>query len=258
MLRCCCIDAPLTQRRRAVILLALTVAILLYASLYPWRPVVPRPGAWKLFWDTRQLRHELVLNILLYVPAGFLLFGATRNVALSIAFGLLLSGSIEAVQPFFARDSRAIDWPRTQPGLAAGTIAALLTRSRRKEFWLPSQPLFVLSIWGFHELYPFIRDAAYRFSGASSFRRTSPTQLAEAFFDWFAAFTLAVSAFPKRARVAIAAAALILPLRPLLTGLRTNQWEWLAWPPAGVASVAIGSSLVRVRRSAAPHSQSRC
>ena len=243
-------EISLSTRARAAILLGLAVAILLYGSFYPWKPIHPRPGAWRLFWDTRQLRHELILNILLYVPAGFFLYGATRNTALSVAGGFLLSAMIEGVQPFFARDARAIDLAANAAGAAAGTLAAFIMRRRRGEYWLPSQPLIVLSIWGFHELYPFVREAAYGSYDASSFGRASSTQFAEALVDWLAAFTLAVTAFPRRARIAVVCAALILPMRPVLTGMRSTQMEWLAGAIAAAASLICGGWLISARRCA--------
>jgi VanZ family protein len=241
-------ETRLSTQTRAVILLAFAVAFVLYGSLYPWRLIQPGPGAWRLFWDPRHLRHEFILNILLYVPVGFFMFGATRSAALSIAAGFLLSGTIEAVQPFFARDARALDLAANTAGAVGGTLAALLIRLWQPEFWLPSQPLTVLSIWGFHELYPFVRDAAYGFYGASSFTRVSPTEFAEASVDWLAAFTLAVAAFPRRPRTAVVCAALILPLRPLLTGMRSTQMEWAAWGIAAAASLVSGRWLIPARR----------
>jgi VanZ family protein len=243
-------ETRLSTRARVVILLGFAVAILLYGSFYPWKPIHPRPGAWRLFWDPRQLRHELILNIVLYVPAGFLLYGATRSAAISIAGGFLLSGLIEGTQPFFARDARALDLAANTAGAVAGTLSAVLIQWGRRELWLPSQPLTVLSIWGFHELYPFVRDAAYGFYNASSFARASPTQFAEALVDWLAAFTLAAVSFPRRARLAVGCAAFILPLRPFLTGMQTSRMEWLAWALAAAASLVAGRRLIGARRCA--------
>ena len=233
----------MTTRARTAILLAFAVALVLYGSLYPWRLIQPGPGAWRLFWDSRHLRHELILNILLYIPVGFFLFGATRNAALSIAGGFLLSATIEAIQPFFARDARALDVIANAAGAVAGTLAAVLARSR-----LPSQPLAVLAIWGLHELYPFVRHAAYGAYDATSFTRAAPTEFAEAAVDWLVAFTLAVVAFPRRPRTAVLCAALILPLRPLLTGMRSSQMEWVAWAVAGALSLAGAGRLMPARR----------
>jgi VanZ family protein len=124
-----------------LILLALTCAAILYGSFYPWKLIHPGPGGWKLFWDERHLTHEFVLNIVLYIPVGFLIFAATRSVPVAIAAAVLLSGFVEGVQPFFDREARALDLAANTAGAAAGTMTAFVAYSIRRAIWLPSAPL---------------------------------------------------------------------------------------------------------------------
>jgi len=241
-------SAPLSTRARALILVALTCAAILYGSFYPWKLIHPGPGGWKLFWGGRYLTHEFVLNVVLYVPVGFLIFAATRSVAVSIIAAVLLSGFIEGVQPFFDREARALDLAANTAGAAAGTMMAFVASSIRREVWLPRRPLAVLSIWAFHQLYPFVYGLMYPYYGLSSFAGMSPASFAESSVDWLAAFTLAACAFPKRSRIAVLCAAALLPARTVLVGMRSPGAEWIAWACAALISLALGPLLVRAPR----------
>jgi VanZ family protein len=241
-------SAPLSTRARALILVALTCAAILYGSFYPWKLIHPGPGGWRLFWDQRHPTHEFVLNIVLYIPVGFLIFAVTRSVPVSITAAFLLSGFIEGVQPFFDREARARDLAANTAGAAAGAMTAFVACSIRRGVWLPSAPLAILSIWAFHQLYPFVHGLMYPYYGLSSFARMSPGAFAESFVDWLAAFTLAACALPNRSRIAVLCAAVILPARTVLLGMRSPGVEWIAWACAALISIALGPLLVRAPR----------
>lgn len=230
------------------ILLALACAAIVYGSFYPWKPVNPGSEGWKLFWDPRHVPHEFILNIVLYVPVGFLFFAVTRSVPASIAAGFLLSACVEGVQPFFARDARALDLAGNTAGAAAGTIAAYIASGLGRDRWIAAQPSILAAIWALHQLYPFVYGSIYRYYSLSSFARISPGAFAEFFVDWLAAFALASWAVPGRTRVGFLCAAAILPVRTVLVGLRSTQIEWIAWAGAGVIAVSLGARLSRLRR----------
>jgi VanZ family protein len=238
-----------SQSERALILLVFVCAAILYGSLWPWQIVHPSPGDWKLFWDERHLTHEFILNIILYIPVGFLVFAVTRNVTAAIAAGFVLSAFVEGIQPFFARDARALDVAANTAGAAAGTMFGFAAYSLRREIWMPSRPLIVLGIWAFHELYPFVRSPFYRYY-VSSFSGGSPADFAEAAIDWLAAFAAAACAFPGKIRVAVLGAAAILPLKTVVLGMRSSRAEWFAWAVAAAASLALGTMLLQAPRLA--------
>jgi VanZ family protein len=220
-------------------------AAILYGSFYPWELVYPGPEGWKLFWSERHITYEFVLNIVLYIPVGFLFFAVTRSVPLSFAAGFLLSAFVEGVQPFFEREARALDLAANTAGTAAGTIAAFIACSIRREVWMPSGPLVIVSIWGLHQFYPFVR---YGYVGVSSFARVWPYASYESCVDWLAAFALAPSAFPKWARAAVLVGAALLPARAVVFGMRSRRSEWIAWAVAALISIALGPLLLRVPR----------
>lgn len=158
-------------------LLAYTLLIV-YASLYPftgWHSIglsataylwAPLPHYWTLF--------DLAINVAGYMPFGilmvFALYPRVRHgwaVALTIVCGVLLSGTMEAVQTFLpSRVASNLDLLTNAAGACAGAVGgALSTRTfleqsrflmlRRR--WLSqdaSRGLIVLALWPLAQIYP--------------------------------------------------------------------------------------------------------
>ena len=110
--------------------LLLVVALILYGSLYPFRFSFPQKALF--MWSTpRSLGgvRDIVINLAMYFPLGFLLYGAVRNmtggVAWAIAGGFLLSTGIEFAQSFdFTRYSSSVDVLMNTLGTCMGVAAA--------------------------------------------------------------------------------------------------------------------------------------
>ena len=239
--------ADFSPRASAAGLLALALFTLVYGSLYPWQFRIPSVRAWDYFWDQRHLQHEFILNIVLYVPVGFLLLGVTRSRWKSIAGGFLISASIEAIQPFFGRDARALDLTANTAGAIVGTALAYVANAAAGRIWLPAGSLLLVTLWVFHQLYPFIRTFYARWMLYTSFSRPSSTDVIEAGTDWTAAFCLTTAAVSRRRRLAVAAVAAALPLRPLVSGRPPTRAEWTGWMIAFVISVAAAPRLIAPR-----------
>jgi len=158
-------------------LLAYTLLIV-YASWYPftgWQSIglsasaflsAPLPHYWTLF--------DVATNVAGYVPFGilmvFALYPRVRRgwaVALTIACGVLLTGTMEAVQTFLpTRVASSLDFLTNATGAAIGAVAgALLTRTfleqsrflMLRRHWLSrdaGRALIVLALWPLAQIYP--------------------------------------------------------------------------------------------------------
>lgn len=125
-------------RRTLTILLCVMVLLILYGSTMPFllstnAPLIERSfrQAWE-YWPLSDARHvsktDLISNVLLYLPLGFLLAarvsvgrgGAVRAILSAVILGLLLSATVEAAQLFLPSRITAVN------DLATNTIGALL------------------------------------------------------------------------------------------------------------------------------------
>lgn len=159
-------------------ILLLIVALITYASLYPWsfhyHPLTANP-IWLLAhsWPARlerSLVRDVILNVLVYIPLGaaaFLAIARRHRVAASICFsillGFLLSTSIELIQIFEpTRFSSALDVATNTLGACVGACLGWIifpryqaVRSRRHVAWRRSPAPFLLAaIWLGYELFP--------------------------------------------------------------------------------------------------------
>lgn len=152
--------------------------LIVYASLFPfsgWRDIgvsalaylwAPLPRYWTIF--------DLLTNIVGYVPFGLFLVCAlypglrgTSAAVLTTLCGILLSGSMEAVQTFLpTRVASNLDLLTNSLGAAIGAIAGvlltptLLEQSRflllRQNWFTPSasRGLIILALWPLAQIYP--------------------------------------------------------------------------------------------------------
>jgi VanZ family protein len=152
--------------------------LIVYASWFPftgWRDIgvpalaylrAPLPHYWTAF--------DVATNVVGYIPFGILLVCSlyprvrgTPAVVLSVLCGILLSGSMEAVQTFLpSRVASNLDLITNSAGACIGAIAgALLTPSLLQEsrfLWLrrrwfsaeASRGLIVLALWPLAQIYP--------------------------------------------------------------------------------------------------------
>lgn len=117
-------------------LAALYGLMVVYASLEPFSGwMAPLPGTpFFLFepWSQRFTRFDIVVNVLAYIPFGFLLalVGARRRPAVrlttAIVAGAMLSFAMESIQMFLpTRDASNVDLLTNSVGAAVGGLAAL-------------------------------------------------------------------------------------------------------------------------------------
>jgi VanZ family protein len=157
-------------------LLILTVALILYGSVYPWQFVdVPAPHGkfWFLLqiWPDRFGRDEavdLITNVFLYLPVGFFGFlafvprlGCLRGILLTLFTGFAASLSAETAQLYLVvRDPTILDVIVNVFGTAAGVAAAWVVSHREAPRWftdvLPRvDAAMLLFLWTGAQLFPF-------------------------------------------------------------------------------------------------------
>lgn len=135
--------APLPRPTRLPLHLALAYLVLIvYASLYPfanWRhlglsPLAFLDAAWPRYWTV----FDLTVNVLAYLPLGFLVTLALRRLPgrwtpalAAILLGTLLSFTMECVQTWLpARVPSHLDLAANATGSVAGAVVAALNGKR--------------------------------------------------------------------------------------------------------------------------------
>ena len=152
--------------------------LIVYASLYPfsnWHDLGLSPWDFLLmplphYWT----RFDVAVNVIGYFPFGmllvFALYPRIRGLlatVIAILGGVLLSGSLEAVQTFLpSRVSSNLDFMTNLAGAVIGAVAgALLSRTfleqsrllqLRKEWFLPEagRGLIIAGLWPLAQIYP--------------------------------------------------------------------------------------------------------
>ena len=162
-------------------LVATYVALVLYASLYPFHPLEDNGLPWLTFISQPLLpryfsRFDLWINVLGYIPLGFgITLAALRDgvnrpprhaLLLGILAGLLLSFCMEFLQNFLpARIPSNLDWLLNTCGSCIGAVLAwLLGRAGALNFWSDfranwfapeaQQGLVLMLLWPAALLYP--------------------------------------------------------------------------------------------------------
>ena len=173
---------PVMQNRSNYLFLFLYLLFIIYGSLFPlagWR--TPEHGllvVWQQALGQHLFRSDLLTNILVYCPLGFLLvpicskrFGTFATIMASITLGALLSFSMEYIQLFLpARTSSAVDLLLNIVSTAIGAVAyRLLDRQADRGEWFGEWRhnhfdsgggvdigLAVIALWGTVQLAPFV------------------------------------------------------------------------------------------------------
>ena len=228
---------------RAAILLAICAATIVYGSFYDWRFRVPRPGAWSLFWHTFYLRSEFALNVILYVPLGYVALAAFGRPGWAALFGVALSATVEAIQPLFGRMSQAIDIVANGAGTLCGVAVAEAARRLRGRVVLPPRPAAALAWWVLSQTYPFARRFALPlvWTVPGGMR---PMDLATGVVHWAAFFTLAAAAVPRSPYLGVALASLVGPAKPFVSGRVMSMGEWCAWGVALLGALVFARMLL--------------
>ena len=252
-------------------LLLLSVALIVYGSLYPWHFDFSRGPApaillssWPTHWDRWDMR-DGVLNVLLYAPlglAGFLLLARrlprASAFAVATAAGAVLSVTMELSQVYVpGRTPSLFDVLTNSVGTVAGAIvgmtlggrvlAALKPRAHRSA----AGAGILLASWASYQLFPFfpivsqtrLRAAVHLWmhSGAPN-----PVEIWVAAAEWFAA-ALALEAWLGSLDTRWLAACMLCCLLRVFVPTRTLTVDELAGAALGLAMWAMISKGSRQR-----------
>jgi VanZ family protein len=165
----------------APLLLAVIVALILYASLYPFRAgadgATVMEALRQLSW-ARASRGDMFNNVLLYVPLGFCIAlaieprsGRLAAIASGIVGGAVLSLTMEIMQASIAtRVPSLTDLSLNVAGALAGAIGGSAWHALGARMTPQANPvgrsgavaLVVLVLWFITRLWPFVPDASLR------------------------------------------------------------------------------------------------
>ena len=155
------------------------VLLIVYASWYPFSGWHNQGLSPFIFLETTKLPHywtkfDAVTNVIGYMPLGTLIvyalyprFKGLAALALAMLAGLLLSGTMEAVQTYLpSRVSSNLDFYTNAAGCALGAVAGVLSVRKlmdqsplyrlRQQWFAPhaSQGLVLLALWPLAQIYP--------------------------------------------------------------------------------------------------------
>ena len=155
-------------------LLLLIIALLLYASLYPWHfhaywyadsPLRVLMHTWPARWHAFDAR-DIAVNLLAYLPLGFFAFAtfASFRSRFTAALGAVLLGftmsvSIELVQLVIVnRSSSLVDIAANTIGTIGGAIAgwAWKTHHHASRSPMRADALLLAACWVLFQLFPFL------------------------------------------------------------------------------------------------------
>lgn len=257
-------------------LLLLTIALILYGSLYPWHfdwwrssesPLDVLLRSWPRHVDRWVLR-DVVLNLLLYTPLGLTAFLAVARrhsralaAASAVVLGAALSAGVEIAQVYVpGRVSSLLDVTTNCLGTVAGVFAAAAFQSRieallgrRRHHHAPAAAL-LLACWAACQLYPFIPALTH-----SQLRATlrvlitsvsvSPPEVWAVAAEWFAALLALGAVFGRWRNFWLAGVPAVLALRLLTVARILTPNEvlgsllavalWLAIPQSRRLSAAL-------------------
>ena len=123
--------------------LLLCVALIVYASLYPfsgWQ--IPAVTSWQSLWSRYYAEFDVSINFLSYVPLGFLAAAAwslrgsrTRAFVFALLCGAILSLLLEVLQLYLpTRVTSLIDWLANSAGTACGALLCLSPAGEKLRF----------------------------------------------------------------------------------------------------------------------------
>jgi VanZ family protein len=243
-------------------LLFLTIALIVYGSLYPWQfdfarhagnPLLDLLRAWPHVWDRFTVR-DFALNLVLYAPLGATAFlvllanGTTRHkprplpiLVLSILPGVLLSASMEMLQIYDAhRVCSLLDLISNTAGTLGGAVLALLFRGplekldRRASLEGPRPAAILAVCWFAYQLFPLFPVFSRTHLRAAFYQLASPRGFSLAALwsnaaGWFVAWLALRALFPRlRLGWLIGIAAFVcLPVQIFIVG-RLPDWSEIA------------------------------
>lgn len=221
-------------------LLLLTIALIVYGSLYPWQfdwwrtsesPLDVLLRSWPQHVD-RFLLRDVALNLLLYTPLGLTAFLAVARrhsralaAAAAVLLGAALSTGVEIAQVYVpGRVSSLLDVTTNSLGTVAGVLAAMAYRTRieallERHRWRHAPAAALLLIcWATCQLYPFfpaLTQTHLRASLHGLFEPTavSPAEVWAVAAEWFAAVLAAGAVLGRLRNRWLAAAPAVLALR---------------------------------------------
>ena len=155
------------------------VLLIVYASWYPfsgWRSngLSPLAYAWRLDLPRYWTKFDVLINVVGYVPLGVLIVYALyprlkggAAAALTMLCGILLSGTMEAVQSYLpSRVASNLDLYTNVAGCCIGAVLGALSARRvldqsllyrlRRRWFAPhaSKGLVLLALWPLAQIYP--------------------------------------------------------------------------------------------------------
>jgi len=160
--------------RSFAILTAITVALIVYGSLYPFvfrRPIDDMGPLRELIesWAEWHGRADFLSNIMLYMPLGFFAVLASRGnisvwkrLSVAIVVGGILSVAVELIQHYDeGRSTAAIDSYSNMLGTGFGAVAGwIMTENARwpflRETSATSTPILLLALWIGYRLFPYV------------------------------------------------------------------------------------------------------
>lgn len=259
-------------------LLFLTIALIVYGSLYPWRfdfsgsaghPLLVLLHSWPTVWDRFALR-DAAVNLLLYLPLGAAaIWAPPRRLrgALGIAPVVLgaaaLSISMEILQVYVpGRVCSLSDVLCNTVGAASGVALALVYHpapAGRGQAKVPANGLLLLALFAGYEMYPFfpvLSQTALRHS-LESLVAAEGFSLSEVWCwagEWFAALVILKVSLDARTgtpagRTRPLLALLCLPLRMVIPARTLALHEVLGAAAASLAWILLPGH-VRLRTAA--------
>ncbi len=170
------------HNRFPVLIGLIYAAALIYGTLYPFSGWQVTPGFWQDFsqslWPRYLTRTDIITNLLVYIPLGFLItasalyrMASPPAVALAVVYGLALSLSLELVQMFLPeRIASLMDVSLNGMGSAIGALIAVGLSKRTNlgqrlhslgyRLFLPGHKteigLVVLALWCMAQLLPLV------------------------------------------------------------------------------------------------------
>ncbi|AOE48819.1 VanZ family protein [Kangiella sediminilitoris] len=156
----------------------IVIFFIAYGSLYPFnfdfsRPIPADLGEWLMNWEQRTIRSDVIANILLFIPYGFL--GALSiqqqrrrhllfSIAVMLIVGIIFAFCLQFIQFYLpSRVSHAADALLNAVGILIGIALAAYTNSQRMKRMIPAglrlaiSPAFlVLFLWIGWQFFPYM------------------------------------------------------------------------------------------------------
>ncbi len=251
-------------------LLLVTMGLIAYGSLFPWRFDFGSPSPLLANWPQSInpfVVRDVIVNLAIYVPLGLFGFlilrerlGKAQAMLATISVGVALSTAIEVIQIFVpGRYSSAFDIVCNGLGTAAGVaLAGLFTQTLRQvlagiteaSLLHPSRSLLLVYVWVGAQLYPFFPTLSvgvvrWKWGAVVADPALHGGAVLLAFGEWLAAARLLESILgPRFTRLALPMLVAIVPGKLLIAGRSLTLSELAG---AGAAVVLWVLVLHRVR-----------